>query len=86
MEGILDWGIQVILWLQRASPSLDPVFRSITVLGDEIFYLLFLPFVYWCVNRNFGIRLSILFLLSSYVNSMAKLLVEHPGPFSIAPR
>ena len=61
MEGILDWGVVVIVWLQqRFSPELDVAFKIITWMGNEGFYLILLPFVYWCVDRAQGARLAIL--------------------------
>ncbi len=81
MEAILDWGINVVLWLQRFSPSLDAFFSFFTLLGEEMFFLLFLPFVYWALDRNVGALLALLFMLSSYLNNAVKELVAQPRPF-----
>ena len=81
MTGILDWGVQVILWLQHFSPTLDLPFKAFTYLGDEASFLLLLPLVYWCLDRRIGARLSILFGLSTYVGALAKVLMDQPRPF-----
>lgn len=81
MEGILNWGVDVILRFQQFSPTLDPPFRLLTFLGEEEFFLLLLPFIYWCLDRRTGARLTILFLLSAYLNSVAKVLAGQPRPF-----
>ena len=81
METILDWGIKVVLWLQQASPSLDLPFKFITFMGNEEFFIFVLPFIYWCVDRRTGVRLSILFLFSAYINSAAKVFASQPRPF-----
>jgi membrane-associated phospholipid phosphatase len=86
MENILSWGINLIFWLQRFSPRLDLFFRALTSLGDEGFYLVFLAFFYWCLDRRTGARLSILFLLSIYVGVVAKVLANQPRPFQFDPR
>ncbi|MBL6978217.1 MAG: glycerophosphodiester phosphodiesterase, partial [Desulfobacteraceae bacterium] len=78
MDPILDWGVKVVLWLQQASPSLDLPFRILTFLGNEGFFILVLPFIYWCVDRRTGVRLSILFLFSAYINSAAKVFASQP--------
>ena len=81
MEGILDWGVEMVVWLQRASPSLDVPFTAITFLGHEAFFLVLLPLVYWSVDRRTGARLAVLLLLSECVNAAAKSLAAQPRPF-----
>ena len=85
MESILDWGVRVVLWFQQASPALDLPFKALTLMGNEVFYLIFLPLVYWCVDRRVGARLIILFLLSSCTNAAAKQLAGQPRPFEYDP-
>jgi membrane-associated phospholipid phosphatase len=81
MENILAWGIDVILWFQQFSPALDIPFKMLTFMGDEMFFLLFMPFIYWCVDRRTGARMIILFLFSAYINAFAKVLAKQPRPF-----
>lgn len=83
---ILDWGIEVVLWFQQFSPALDIPFEALTFLGDEIFYLLFMPLVYWCIDRRTGARLFFLLLFSAYINASAKALADQPRPFTYDPR
>ena len=80
MEGILDLGVRVVLWFQQASPTLDTPFKVLTLMGNETFYLVFFPLIYWCVDRRFGARLIVLFLSSSCVNALAKELAGQPRP------
>lgn len=56
-------------------------FWLLTFLGNEGFYLVLLPLVYWCVDKRTGARMTFLFLLSAYFNSAAKELVDQPRPF-----
>ena len=86
MEKVLDWGIDVILWFQQFSPALDLPFKSLTFLGDLEFFLIFMPLIYWCLDRNTGVRLLILFLISAYLNAIAKFLLDQPRPFEYDPR
>lgn len=81
MGGILDQGIPVILWLQGFSPGLDGFFKGITLLGNQEFFLIFLPLVYWCIHRPTGVRLSVIFLFSAYVNFAVKVMGGLPRPF-----
>ena len=79
---ILDWGIQVVLWFQQFSPALDFPFKALTFLGDETFYLVFMPLFYWCLDRRLGARLFFLLLFSAYLNAVAKVVFDQPRPFN----
>jgi membrane-associated phospholipid phosphatase len=78
----LDWGIQVVLWFQQFSPALDIPFKALTFLGDETFYLIFMPLFYWCIDRRMGARLFFLLLISAYINAVAKVVADQPRPFA----
>ena len=78
---MLDWGVDVVLWFQQASPQLDAIFAALTFLGDEEFFLVILPLIYWSINRAVGVRLMVVFLLSGLVNQVAKHLAAQPRPF-----
>jgi membrane-associated phospholipid phosphatase len=79
-------GIEFNIWLQTFSnPFLDALFKAITSMGDEEFYLILLPLVYWCFDKWLGARLAFLFLLSSYINTGLKDLFGAPRPFQFAP-
>jgi len=82
MKAVLDWGVVPILWLQQQfSPTLDLFFEALTCLGTEGFYILLLPFVYWCIDRRQGARLAVALLFSIYVNAVVKSLAHQPRPF-----
>ena len=84
MEAILQWGINLIVFVQQIhGPALDGIFRAITFLGEEEFYLLLLPLLLWCVNLAFGARLAVLFLLSTYITVGLKDLFQQPRPFDL---
>ena len=86
MERILDWGISVVIWFQQFSPAFDLPFKAITFMGDQPFFMLLLPLVYWCLNRRLGARLTILFLFSAYLNALAKGFAAQPRPYQYDPR
>ncbi|PCI73092.1 MAG: hypothetical protein COB38_01505 [Gammaproteobacteria bacterium] len=82
MEEALQWGIEVVLWFQRFSPTLDIPFEIFSHSGNELFYLLFMPAIIWCISPRIGIRLLILTMASTYLNALAKLLIDQPRPFN----
>ena len=81
MKPVLDWGSDVVLWLQQFSPALDLPFKILTFMGNLEFFLVFMPLIYWCVDRRTGARLLVLFLISASVNAIAKVLADQPRPF-----
>ena len=56
------------------------LFRLITFLGNEEFYLFLLPLIYWCVDRQGGVRLGYLSLSSAWLNDAIKYLFALPRP------
>jgi len=81
LRSLMPWGTEAIVWAQSLSSGwLDAVFEFFTRLGYEEFYLLLLPFVYWCVHKEIGIALGYLSLSSSWANSVAKMLWKIPRP------
>lgn len=85
MNPFLDLELDLILWLRATLPGLVSVFEVLTSLGNEMFFLVFLPLVYWCLDRATGARLTILFLTSAATNAGAKALFDQPRPFTYAP-
>ena len=84
---LLNWGTGIILWLQSfSSGPLDAFFKAVTFLGEEQFYLVLLPLIFWCLDKGAGARLAFLFLFSAYVNSGLKEIFHAPRPFQFDPR
>ena len=82
MADILTWGASVVLALQAlSSPALDGAFLAMTQLGGEVAFLLLVPLVYWCLDKRFGMRLAVLFLLSGLVNLWLKAAFNTPRPY-----
>jgi membrane-associated phospholipid phosphatase len=84
MPPFFDREVDMILWLRNMLPGLVGPFEVFTFLGNEMFFLLLLPFVYWCLDRRTGARLTVLFLLSAYFNGFTKLLFDLPRPIDAA--
>lgn len=84
MDGLIQWGLEIVRWVQTfRTPVLDQFFLSINFLGDEEFYLLFLPVLFWCLSKTLGVRLGVLFFLSMYVNQFLKDFFAAPRPYQI---
>jgi len=84
MEQIWQWGIDVIIVVQQIrSPFFDDFFRTLSFFGTLIFYMLFLPILYWCFDKKNAVRIFILFLISSWINSVMKDFINHPRPYNL---
>ena len=65
--------LSFINWVQQfSSPALDTFFRWITLLGDQEYYMVVIPLVYWIWSKEFGIRFTVVFLVSIYMNTAIK--------------
>lgn len=81
MEILYDGGIQVVLFLQGLGEWLRIPMRFFSFLGDEYFFLLLMPIVYWAYDTRLGVRLGLLMLTSSSLSEMSKLLIHTARPF-----
>nr|WP_290670005.1 phosphatase PAP2 family protein [Ardenticatena sp.] len=76
-----EWGYDIILALQQLrTPWLDLLFETVTWTGNEVFYLIFMPLVYWGVHPLFGMRLFLVFMLTGALNTLAKITLAQPRP------
>jgi membrane-associated phospholipid phosphatase len=81
LHSLIPWGSEFIVWAQLNSPPwLVSLCRYLTTLGYEEFYLVLLPLIYWCIDRQFGVALGYLSLLSTWVNTFVKYLFGIPRP------
>lgn len=59
--------------------------RALTFLGEEMFYMIALTFVFWCLHRKLGFRLLFVLLTTAFVNDMGKWIVHRPRPYWFDP-
>ncbi len=81
MDTILDLNIPIILFIQNLGAWLETPMQFFTFLGDEEFFLLILPLLYWCIDAGLGFRLGTVLLVGGSLNSTLKLLFHSPRPF-----
>jgi membrane-associated phospholipid phosphatase len=81
LQSLVPWGTQVIIWVQAHTPAwLVDIAKGFTFLGYQEFYLVALPFLYWCVHREIGAALVYFSLLSAWVNDVIKYIFRIPRP------
>ena len=86
METGLQWGLEVIKTIQQIqNPLLNNVFLVITSLGGGISFLFVLPFLFWCIDYNLGMRVAVFCSVSAFCNFSLKDLFAQPRPFNLDP-
>ena len=86
MNPILESGINLIVWLQANLSWLRGPMQLLSFLGNEEFFLLLLPFVYWCVDVRLGARVGAILCFSSNLNGFFKLAFHTPRPYWVSSR
>ena len=76
--------LAIIEALQDFFKNLQPFWSAITFLGDQTFYLLFMPMIYWCVDALAGLRIGIMLLLSGFSNGFLKMIFKSPRPYWVS--
>ncbi len=76
--------MEIIRFIQTfSSPFLDSFFQTVTMLGEEYFYIVMLALVFWCIDKRYGYKLSFAFLLSGVINGVAKSIFLAPRPIGV---
>jgi membrane-associated phospholipid phosphatase len=81
-ELFFDTGLEIVLFIQNTfgdwigTPS-----RILSFIGDEEFFLLILPFIYWSLHSALGLRIGFILLVSNGINGIFKLIFSTPRPF-----
>ncbi len=72
---------QWVAAFQKAVMAWRPFWTFITALGEEEFYLVAFPLIYWCLSAPLGLRVGLLLVFSAQANGALKLLFHLPRPF-----
>jgi len=81
MNSIWTWGIEVTHFLQNLGSWLEVPMKFFTFFGNEEFYMLVMPALYWCVDAVLGLRIGLMLVISGNLNGTAKLLFKSPRPY-----
>jgi len=86
VDALQSWGLTVVAALQQFSPGLDGVMRFLSFVGEEGFFAILVPFVYWCVDTTLGARLLAALVVSDFLNGLGKLAFHAPRPYWVSPQ
>lgn len=80
---LLENSIPIILYLQSLGEGLVGIMKLFTFMGNEEFYFILFPILFWCVDSSLGLRAGLILLLSGCINSYFKWIFHLPRPFWI---
>ncbi len=78
---MLNNNLQIVLLLQSLGTWLSTPMKFFTFLGQEEFFLLFMPALYWCIDATLGLRMGIILMLSNGMNAILKIAFHSPRPY-----
>lgn len=84
MDALHELELLIILFLQSIGEWLASPMRSVSMLGNEEFYMLIMPSLYWCFDSVVGIRVAVMLLLSNAFGSTFKTLMFQPRPYWVS--
>jgi membrane-associated phospholipid phosphatase len=71
--------------VQNWGTAMRPVMSAFSSAGYGAIYIAVISFVYWCLSPRNALRLGVLLLLSSCVNTLVKVVVHDPRPYWVRP-
>jgi len=84
MQSLIDYGVSLIIALQRMGQGVVPIMDFFSQLGTEDFFFLVLPLIYWSIDSALGIRVGFILIAGSYVNLIGKVLLAGPRPYWVS--
>lgn len=84
MHTLINFGIALIIAFQSAGDWLIAPMKLFSYLGNEEFFLLVLPLIYWSVDSSLGLRVGIILVTSNLFNNVFKLVFAGPRPYWVS--
>jgi len=84
MDALIQNGIDWIVAIQSLGSWLKLPMLFFTALGNEDFFFLVLPLLYWSVDTGLGLRIAFILATSNYLYSIIKLLFVAPRPYWVS--
>jgi membrane-associated phospholipid phosphatase len=81
VEILWNAGLQIVIWFQALGGWLAIPMRAFSFLGQEEFFLVGMPFFYWCLDGGLGFRVAAMLLLSVNLSCYLKIWLHSPRPF-----
>jgi hypothetical protein len=70
VESIWNAGAEVVVAVQGLGQGVRALFQALSFLGSELFFLVLVPLVYWAIDARAGMRIGLILLISTGVNTL----------------
>lgn len=84
MEMIQQIEVAIVLFFQSIGEWIKVPMQAVSFLGQEEFFMVLLPFLYWCVDARVGLQFAAMTVLSNLGVTALKLAFRVPRPFWVA--
>ena len=81
METFFAWEAGLNVALQQVFAWAYALMEAISFLGNEEFFLLLMPFIYWCIDSRLGFKIGLMLLVSNGTNIFFKTALANPRPY-----
>ena len=86
MDAILNWGNNVVVFLQSLGSWLIGPMNFFSLFGNENFFMFIAPALIWCVDASLGLRAGLGLMVSLSTNAVLKLAFHAPRPYWVDAR
>lgn len=86
METITQFELTITPFFQGLGNWLTPVMQFFSFLGTEEFFLVVIPFLFWCVDSRLGLRIAVMLILTNTIKPSLKMAFHWPRPYWIDPQ
>ena len=83
-SGFFNWCMDVLRQLAALrTPLWDSVMSAVTVLGEEMAFIVVGMLIVWCIDKRFGYRFLFMYMLGATVNQALKAIFMIPRPWMV---
>jgi membrane-associated phospholipid phosphatase len=86
IQSIYESSIAFIVAFQSLGTWLTPPMQLFSMLGNDIFFILVAPVIFWSIDAALGLRLGLFLMISASLNEALKLFMHQPRPYWFSPR
>jgi membrane-associated phospholipid phosphatase len=86
MESLYELEITILLFLQSLGAWMAGPLQAVSMLGNEEFYMLVMPTIYWSLDAALGIRMAMMLIITNGLSAFGKVVFHLPRPYWIDTR
>ena len=83
-SGFFEWMMQMLRDIAGTrTPFFNGVMSGVTVLGEEMAFIVIGLVLFWCFDKRFGYRFLFMYVAGNFVNQLLKAIFMIPRPWVI---